>query len=150
MVEPVIIGNATLYLGDCADILPTLEPVDVLLTDPPYGINYGGLLKGKGDGNGGSGKNGWKSYNMPEWDKERPSQDIFSAILGLSNDQIIWGGNYFTDYLPPSMRWPIYSTSPNGWFLHLSWVPVRQRHVSPHCRQTFPNRAQLLSVRTVQ
>lgn len=34
------IGNATLYLGDCRDILPTLGKVDAVLTDPPYGINH--------------------------------------------------------------------------------------------------------------
>lgn len=38
MTEPVIIGNATLYLGDCRDILPTLGKVDAVVTDPPYGI----------------------------------------------------------------------------------------------------------------
>jgi DNA modification methylase len=36
MVEPVIIGRATLYLGDCRDILPTLPRVDAVVTDPPY------------------------------------------------------------------------------------------------------------------
>lgn len=30
------IGRATLYLGDCRDVLPTLEPVDCIITDPPY------------------------------------------------------------------------------------------------------------------
>jgi DNA modification methylase len=33
------IGNATLYLADCLDVLPTLDPVDAIITDPPY--NYG-------------------------------------------------------------------------------------------------------------
>jgi site-specific DNA-methyltransferase (adenine-specific) len=32
------IGNATLYLGDCRDILPTLPKVDAVITDPPYGM----------------------------------------------------------------------------------------------------------------
>ena len=32
------IGNATLYLGDCLEILPTLPKVDAVITDPPYGI----------------------------------------------------------------------------------------------------------------
>ena len=40
LVEPVIIGNATLYLGDCRDILPTLGKVDAVVTDPPYGISH--------------------------------------------------------------------------------------------------------------
>lgn len=34
------IGDATLYLGDCRDILPTLAPVDAVVTDPPYGISH--------------------------------------------------------------------------------------------------------------
>ena len=34
------IGNATLYLGDCRDILPTLPKVDAVITDPPYGIGF--------------------------------------------------------------------------------------------------------------
>ncbi len=35
-----VIGNATLYLGDCLDILPTLDKVDCLVTDPPYGMSF--------------------------------------------------------------------------------------------------------------
>jgi site-specific DNA-methyltransferase (adenine-specific)/modification methylase len=40
MSETVQIGDATLYLGDCMDILPTLPKVDAVITDPPYGIGY--------------------------------------------------------------------------------------------------------------
>ena len=36
MIEPVVIGRATLYCGDCRDILPTLGAVDHIITDPPY------------------------------------------------------------------------------------------------------------------
>lgn len=102
------IGDCTLHLGDCAEVMPTLDKVDLCLTDPPYGINYGGLLKGKGDGKGGADKNGWKSYDCPEWDKERPPRSTFDAILESSKTQIIWGGNYFTDYLPPTMQWLVW------------------------------------------
>jgi site-specific DNA-methyltransferase (adenine-specific)/modification methylase len=34
------VGPATLYLGDCRDILPTLSGVDSVVTDPPYGIRF--------------------------------------------------------------------------------------------------------------
>jgi len=34
------IGDATLYLGDCLEILPTLPKVDAVITDPPYGMHY--------------------------------------------------------------------------------------------------------------
>ncbi len=37
-MNPVVIGNATLYLGDCLEILPTLGPVDAVITDPPYNV----------------------------------------------------------------------------------------------------------------
>jgi site-specific DNA-methyltransferase (adenine-specific) len=41
MVRKEIIGDATLYLGDCLEILPTLPKVDAVITDPPYGVNLG-------------------------------------------------------------------------------------------------------------
>src|SRR5208337_271875 len=41
-LNPVIIGDATLYLGDCREILPTLPKVDAVVTDPPYGIGFVG------------------------------------------------------------------------------------------------------------
>ncbi len=40
MKDKVIIGDATLYLGDCMEILPTLGKVDAVVTDPPYGMNF--------------------------------------------------------------------------------------------------------------
>lgn len=43
-MQPVIIGNATLYLGDCLEVLPTLPKVDAVITDPPYGIGYQSTL----------------------------------------------------------------------------------------------------------
>ena len=57
MTEPVTIGRATLYLGDCRDILPTLGKVDAVVTDPPYvlsdsgpGASHFGMSLNKFDG----------------------------------------------------------------------------------------------------
>jgi len=47
MSEPVIIGNATLYLGDCREILPTIGKVDAVVTDPPYGTDHVGRGYGR-------------------------------------------------------------------------------------------------------
>ena len=47
MAEKVIIGNATLYCGDCMDLLPTLDRVDAVITDPPYGIDPTGAGYGR-------------------------------------------------------------------------------------------------------
>ena len=92
------IGDATLYLGDCREILPTLGHVDACVTDPPYGI---GAAREKPH-------NGWKDYGIAEWDLNRPDLDVFDALRKISGEQIIWGGNYFTDFLPPSMQWLVW------------------------------------------
>jgi DNA modification methylase len=98
------IGNATLYMGDCLDILPTLPKVDAVITDPPYGI---GADKGK---KGAIPFKGGKAYEMayhPEnvWDSERPSRDLIHATVSAGAVAILWGGNYFADYLPAQGRW---------------------------------------------
>jgi DNA modification methylase len=98
----VVIGDCTLYEGDCLEVMPTLGKVAAILTDPPYGIDYG-------NAGGFSAASGWKQWRgAAEWDKSRPSNEVFAAMLSASKDHIIWGGNYFTDMLPPSMRWLVW------------------------------------------
>ncbi len=58
----VTIGRATLYLGDCREILPTLGKVDALITDPPYGLNLGQQADMRG-GMHGLAKEGYASYD---------------------------------------------------------------------------------------
>lgn len=99
-----VIGDCTLYLGDCLDVMPALGRVDAVVTDPPYGIDYG-------NAGGFSKSSGWSQWKgQASWDKTRPDKRVFDAILAAvgSGDCIIWGGNYFTDYLPPRMRWLIW------------------------------------------
>lgn len=96
------IGRATLYLGDCADILPTLAGRFCVVTDPPYGIGKDGQVRTTG-GNGGR-----KAYDFKGWDAERPPREIFDAIRALSDDIIIWGGNYFADCLPATGKWLVW------------------------------------------
>jgi site-specific DNA-methyltransferase (adenine-specific) len=53
MSNPTVIGDATLYLGDCREILPTLARVDAVITDPPYSDNTHKMAKtNKGSGRG--------------------------------------------------------------------------------------------------
>ena len=68
------IGNATLYLGDCRDILPTLPKVDAVITDPPYGINAD-KAAAKNEG-----KWGWKFHGDTNWDADRPPREIFDLM----------------------------------------------------------------------
>lgn len=89
-----------LHLGDCRELLEETILVrhDLALTDPPYGIRADEAAA-KNDG-----KWGWTYYGETQWDRERPGREIFDLIRRRSADQVIWGGNYFTDYLPPTMR----------------------------------------------
>ena len=97
----IVIGNAELWLGDCMDVLPTLDRVDAVITDPPYGIG-----RGSGMGKGGFRLAGdVRRYEGGEWDALRPSASVMRAILDCSERHIVWGGNYFSDLLPPSGKW---------------------------------------------
>lgn len=124
------LGRHRLMCGDSTDkaaveLLMDGKKADLLLTDPPYGIDYGGLLKGKGDGHGGADKNGWKSYDAPTWDKERPNENAFMLLLSLTENQIIWGGNYFADILPPKMCWLVWDKGQRDFSLadgELAWT----------------------------
>ena len=82
------IGDCTLYLGDCVDVLPTLGKVDAVVTDPPYGIGAGRMSFGK-----------WRTASMDKgsWDDDTPD---LSMILDMNVPTIVFGGNYFV--LPPS------------------------------------------------
>ena len=97
--ERVQIGDATLYLADCMHVLPTLEKVDCVITDPPYGVGRDGKKKSS------SRSGGHKGYEFMGWDTKRPERAFFEQIFTASNMQIIWGGNYFADLFPPSAKW---------------------------------------------
>jgi site-specific DNA-methyltransferase (adenine-specific) len=91
------IGNATLYMADCMDILPTLPKVDAVITDPPYGIGMDG---------GNVGYKGFNNFERLGWDKEAPSTELISLVLAAGERAILWGGNYFG--LPPSRCWLVW------------------------------------------
>ena len=92
------IGRATLILGDCRDILPTLGRVDSVITDPPDGI-------GAAKAGAHSSIRDNDAWQHAEWDNARPSADVFAMILNASPNVAIWGGNYFADLLPASSGW---------------------------------------------
>jgi len=128
--ETVTIGTATLIRGDCMEVLPTLGRFDAVITDPPYGLDMGKAKNHK------SGKYGIQSgalHDDLDWDLEIPSAKCFSLILNCSDNQILFGANYYIDRLTNSRGWIVwdkindnfYSTSDG----ELAWtsVPVRLR-----------------------
>ncbi len=95
------IGEATLYLGDCMEVLPTLGKVDAVITDPPYGLAEklcGGTWGKPFDGVS-------KDWDAKPW-------TATPEFLSSASTFIIWGGNYFN--LPPSRCWLIHDKTIRG------------------------------------
>lgn len=84
-----------LYHGDCLEIMPKLEPVDLVLTDPPYGLDKK-LSQG-----GGKHKNSKfrTLYENEKWD-QKISKEHFDLMFKISKNQIIFGANYYS--MPPT------------------------------------------------
>lgn len=87
----------TIFHGDCRGILPGLSKVDLVLTDPPYGI--GDRWQG-----GTWGANPMYSTDARRWDKA-PDGETIQAVLYSGGEAILWGGNHFAYMLPPSRCW---------------------------------------------
>lgn len=118
-----VIGNATLYLGDCREVLPGLAPADLVATDPPYGIGAD-----KGAAVGGTDASG-RYVRRPKqyeggWDADRPDAELLALVIAAGKRAIVWGGNYFADILPRGGRWlfwdklnamPSYSDGEMAW-----------------------------------
>lgn len=100
-----VIGDCTLYLGDCEKVMPVLEHFDDALTDPPYGISMAGGVRGGGVDRFGKGAKRNPKIYEGNWDGKRPSIGVFRQILKSADRHIIWGGNYFSDFLPVSQKW---------------------------------------------
>jgi len=94
-----------IYNQDCLDFMKKLpdDYFDLIITDPPYGIKRNKLNMGKG---GGVAKH--IDYGDYKWDDEIPSSAHFFEMLRISKNQIIFGGNYMTEYLPPSSCWIVW------------------------------------------
>lgn len=89
----------TIYNADCREILPFLDRFDLLLTDPPYGMNRDGKPPST------SRHGGHKGYKFAGWDNEPPKRYLFDMLFEVSDEQIIWGANFFPHCVPPSMGW---------------------------------------------
>ena len=96
MAEKVVIGNATLYLADCREVLPLLVGIDAIVTDPPYGANYQ--------------PQAWKRFDgsPSDWRPVHGDSDTFNpGPLVVFKKAVIFGATYFSDLLPRG-RWLVW------------------------------------------
>jgi DNA modification methylase len=116
-----IIGDCTLYLGDCMDVMPTLCRVDAVVTDPPYGIGENSK-KVASRGNAAAAKD----YGDFNWDTAPPAQEVIDLMRAISTHQIIFGGNYFV--LPPTSCWLVWDKQNTGDFAdcELAWTNLEK------------------------
>jgi DNA modification methylase len=128
------IGNQTLYLGDCQEVMPLLGKVDAVVTDPPYGIGFqhsgGGTTTGLN--NREKSKKLLKSRPLKKKiiGDNKPFDPSFLSDFG--KPMILWGANHFANRLPTSGGWLIWDKSqPEKWekvsFSHceLAWTNSR-------------------------
>lgn len=129
----------TIYHGDCRDILPGLDKVDLVLTDPPYGIGS------KWRGGFGS---GWKraqeqSELRNKWDAIKPSNETIISIINHARMTILWGGNYFCKILDTSRCWFVWNKPERGFSLaeaELAWTSFDNVVRVCDCNRSDPGR----------
>jgi 16S rRNA G966 N2-methylase RsmD len=129
------IGEHRLLCGDSTDSdavakLMDGQKADMVFTDPPYGINVVQGKKVGGDKGFGS-VGGNKVVKAKEYseiigdDTTDTAREFYNTCISLGMENfIIWGGNYFTDFLPPSMCWIVWDKENTGNFadVELAWT----------------------------
>lgn len=113
MVKFMEIKENTVYNCDCLEIMQEMAnkgiKADWCITDPPYGIGVGSLPYTNGVAMAGKALAKRKDYsNTGNWDNKRIEKKYFDLIRQVSNNQIIFGGNYYTDYLEPTKSWIVW------------------------------------------
>ena len=101
---------------DCMEYMATQpdNAFDLAIVDPPYGINADKAQNAAAEQRinarpGSKAGRGWKKYRETEWDNAPPRKEYFIELRRVSKHQIIWGGNYMTENLPPSMGWIVWN-----------------------------------------
>lgn len=120
------IGLATLYLGDCREIAPTLPRPAAVISDPPYGIGVDRAMAKTGGTKFGAALAEKRHYEATGWD-DSPPPDEFMRWLGSASERVVlFGGNFFP--LPPSRCWLVWDKRVNGDFAdcELAWTNLNQ------------------------
>ncbi len=109
-------AGITIFNGDCREILPQLPKVDLVLTDPPYGIGEDGGNKKRWRSGDGRCKVGKPKHEKMSWDWIRPPKEVFDLMLSSCVYFACFGGNYFAHMLPVSGGWLFWDKNIGGDF----------------------------------
>lgn len=102
------------YNMDCMDGMKEFPDnyFDLAIVDPVYGdVTGGGYTTGKYDKvkhHIGTGKANQKAYHREIWNQPKTPPEYFKELFRVSKNQIIWGGNFFTESLPGSQGWIVW------------------------------------------
>ncbi|MDY6789882.1 MAG: DNA methyltransferase [Thermodesulfobacteriota bacterium] len=127
--------NGKLYCADCLEIMPRLEPVDLVLTDPPYGCNFNFTKKRNRTSVLSRGYGPYKTKDRAWKNIIGDDQEFNPSHLLPYPEVIIWGANYFSHRLPVSKGWMIWdkkahTSSDNHGDCELAWtnlsIPIRR------------------------
>jgi len=96
-------AEINLYHGDCLEAMKQMpdNAYDLAIVDPPYGI---GISSSTGYYNK-KGQRPSNEHKKKDWDNEIPKKYYWQELFRVSKNQIVWGGNYMTDFLRPSRCW---------------------------------------------
>lgn len=92
---------------DCMEFLKNTpdKAFELAIVDPPYGIGAGGSFGHYWNSTAGKPASNGVRNIQKEWDTNIPSVEYWNELKRVCQNQIVWGGNYFTEYLPPSRGW---------------------------------------------
>lgn len=134
-----ILGNIKLYNADNMEVMKTFKnkQFDLAIVDPPYGIGRSGQTETFTK----NPKHKRKHFADKGWDYEKPTSEYWQELFRVSKNQIIWGANYFTDYLPASMGWIFWD---KGQDLSMSDGELAYTSFDKALRRVVINRGQLM------
>jgi len=115
---------------------------DLAIVDPPYGIGMDGQKKSINK----NPKHNRKEHKQKKWDNSIPSKEYFDELRRVSKNVIIWGGNYFTEYLKPTKAWIFWYKGQND--LTMSDGEMAWTSFESVTRQIEINRAELIKQNT--
>ena len=144
-MKEYIKDNMKLYNGDCMEGMSEYQDnyFDLAIVDPPYGIGIDGqkeYINGK--------KSDRKLHVKKDWDNSTPDQKYFNEIERVSKNQIIWGANYFVQFLSKGSKgWVVWDKGQHG--LTMSDCELAYSSLQKPTRVTVFNRVELLKDGTI-